>query len=68
MAEIQGKGALKAEATVDRVLKELSRVGFSDLRRVLDANGTMLRLEKWDDDTAAAGRFGRSGDRQHRRR
>ncbi|MCO6425608.1 MULTISPECIES: terminase small subunit [Sinorhizobium] len=54
VAEIQGKGALKAEATVDRVLKELSRVGFSDLCRVFDANGRLLRPEGWDDDTAAA--------------
>ncbi|MGK9282022.1 terminase small subunit [Sinorhizobium meliloti] len=54
VAEIQGKGALKAEATVERVLKELSRIGFSDLRRVFDANGRLLRPEEWDDDTAAA--------------
>ncbi|MDW9473157.1 terminase small subunit [Sinorhizobium meliloti] len=54
VAEIQGKGALKAEATVERVLKELTRIGFSDLRRVFDANGRLLRPEEWDDDTAAA--------------
>ncbi|WP_234841123.1 hypothetical protein [Sinorhizobium meliloti] len=48
MAEIQGKGALKAEATVERVLKELSRIGFSDLRRVFDANGRLLRPEERD--------------------
>jgi phage terminase small subunit len=54
LAEIQGKGALKAEATVERVLKELSRIGFSDLRRVFDTNGRLLRPEEWDDDTAAA--------------
>jgi len=54
VAEIQGKGALKAEATVERVLKELSRIGFSDLRRVFGANVRLLRPEEWDDDTAAA--------------
>ncbi|MGH0372567.1 terminase small subunit [Sinorhizobium meliloti] len=54
MVEIQGKGALKAEATGERVLKELPRTGFSDLRRVFDANNRLLRPEGWDGDTAAA--------------
>ncbi|WP_412550087.1 hypothetical protein [Sinorhizobium meliloti] len=66
MAEIQGKGALKAEATVERVLKELSRIGFSDLGRVFDAYGRLLRPE--ERDVSRRGRFGRSGDPQHRRR
>jgi phage terminase small subunit len=52
--EIKGRGALKAEATVERVLKELSRIGFSDLRKAFDASGRLLRPEEWDDDTAAA--------------
>lgn len=52
--EIVGKGAERAEATVERVLKELSRIGFSDLRRAFDTSGRLLRPEEWDDDTAAA--------------
>lgn len=52
--ELVGKGAEKAEATVERVLKELSRIGFSDLRRAFDSTGRLLRPEEWDDDTAAA--------------
>lgn len=54
VAELVNKGAEKAEATVERVLKELSRIGFSDLRRAFDVNGRLLRPEEWDDDTAAA--------------
>lgn len=61
----KSKGALKAEATVERVLKELSGIGFSDLRRVFDANGRLLRPE--ERDVSRRGRFGRSGDPQHRR-
>lgn len=45
VAEIQGKGALKAEATVERVLKEFSRIGFSDLRRVFGANVSCFDLK-----------------------
>lgn len=54
VSELVSKGAEKAEATVERVLKELSRIGFSDLRRAFDENGRLLRPEEWDDDTAAA--------------
>lgn len=54
VAELVNKGAERAEATVERVLKELSRIGFSDLRRAFDTNGRLLRPEQWDDDTAAA--------------
>lgn len=52
--EIVGRGAVRAEATVERVLKELGRIGFADLRRAFDPSGRLLRPEEWDDDTAAA--------------
>lgn len=54
VAEIVGRGAEKAEVSIERVLKELGRIGFSDLRRAFDENGRLLRPEEWDDDTAAA--------------
>jgi phage terminase small subunit len=44
----------RAEVAADRVLLELARVGFSDLRRVFDNQGRLRRPEEWDDDTAAA--------------
>lgn len=40
--------------TADRVLQELARLGFSDLRRAFDEKGNLKRPEEWDDDTAAA--------------
>ncbi len=42
-------------ATVKRVIRELARVGFSDLRKIMDPEtGRMLDPCEWDDDTAAA--------------
>lgn len=52
--ELVGKGAEKAEATVERVLKELSRIGFSDLRNVFTEGGHLRHPSTWDDATAAA--------------
>ena len=54
VAELVNKSAEKAGVTVERVLSELARVGFSDLRKAFDRNGRLLRPEEWDDDTAAA--------------
>lgn len=45
---------MKAEATVARVLEEMRRLGFSDMRKAFDANGNLKRPEDWDDDFAAA--------------
>lgn len=52
--EIVGKGAEKAEVTVERVLKELSRIGFSDLRNVFTEDGHLRHPSTWDEATAAA--------------
>ena len=52
--EIVGRGAVKAEATVARVLEEMRRLGFSDMRKAFDENGNLKRPEDWDDDFAAA--------------
>jgi len=54
LAELTEAGALRAEVTVERVLSELARIGFSDLRRAFDADGRLRRPEEWDDETAAA--------------
>lgn len=54
VAELVGKGAAKAETTVARVLQELGRIGFSDLRRVFTDGGHLRDPSNWDDDTAAA--------------
>ena len=35
VAEILGRGAERAEITVDRVLRELAKIGFSDIRKAV---------------------------------
>jgi phage terminase small subunit len=48
------KLARKAEISVERVLEEYRRIGFSDVRRLLDADGNLLPPANWPDDAAAA--------------
>lgn len=40
--------------TQDRVLEEIARIAFSDVRNVLDENGEVKSPKTWDDETAAA--------------
>ena len=54
VAELVGKGADKAEVTIARVLDEMRRLGFSDIRKAFDENGNLKPVSAWDDDTAAA--------------
>ena len=54
VAEIVNAGAERAEIDVARVLKELGRIGFSDLRKAFDESGRLLSPEEWPDDMAAA--------------
>lgn len=46
--------AERTQVTADMVVKELARIGFSDLRKVLSQNGSLLHPGEWDDDTAAS--------------
>jgi phage terminase small subunit len=54
VAELVHKGAEKAETTIARVLQELSRLGFSDIRRAFDEDGNLLAPSEWDDEFAAS--------------
>lgn len=54
VAELVGKGADQAEVSIARVLDEMRKLGFSDLRKAFDANGRLKRPEEWDDDFAAS--------------
>lgn len=54
IAIAQKKRSSRTEITQDRVLEELARIGFSDLRRAFDAHGNLLRPEEWPDDMASA--------------
>lgn len=54
VAEIVGRGSQRAEIDVAKVLQELGRIGFSDLRRVFTKGGRLIDPSNWDDETAAA--------------
>ncbi len=42
------------QVTVDRVVAELSRLAFLDIRKAFDENGNLKPITEMDDDTAAA--------------
>jgi len=45
----------KLEISVERVLREFARIGFSDIRKIFNKeNGNLINPSKLDDDTAAA--------------
>ena len=44
----------RTEITQDRVLQELARIAFFDLRKLYREDGSMKSPDEWDDDTAAA--------------
>jgi phage terminase small subunit len=46
--------AQRTEVTADRVLREVARIGLSDVRRLFTKTGTMKPIHELDDDTAAA--------------
>lgn len=46
--------AKRTEITADRVLTELAKIGFADVRNIFGAEETLLRPSDIDDDTAAA--------------
>lgn len=54
VSEAQEDRSNRTQITADRVLQELARIGFSDLRNMLTPNGSLLDPQDWDDDTAAA--------------
>jgi phage terminase small subunit len=46
--------ARRTGITQDRVLQELAKIGFSDIRKALTPDGNVQSPHDWDDDTAAA--------------
>lgn len=54
IAERQQKIAQKFELNTERVLQELSRLAFFDIRKLVDNTGAPKALSELDDDTAAA--------------
>jgi phage terminase small subunit len=45
--------AERVEITADNVLRELAKIGFGDIRRLVTASGGLRRLESLDDQAAA---------------
>lgn len=46
--------ARRTQVTADRVITEVARLGFADLRKLFDAKGGLLPVDQWPDDIAAA--------------
>ena len=51
--ELQGRSASRAELTAERVLREVSRLAFFDIRKIFNEDGTLKKVFELDDDTAA---------------
>ncbi len=54
IAEKRAHRSERTGITADRVLQELARVAFLDVRKLFNQDGTMKPLSDLDDDTAAA--------------
>lgn len=54
VAELTGKAAERAEIDVARVLKELVRLGTSDIRNAFTEEGQLKSPQDWSDDFAAS--------------
>lgn len=52
--EMTSKAAFANEVTVERVLREIARLAFFDIRKLVDEEGKPRPLQELDDDTAAA--------------
>lgn len=52
--ELLQKAAAANEVTTERVIREIARIGFFDIRKLLNPDGTPRPLHELDDDTAAA--------------
>lgn len=53
IAEGQKARSQRTEITADAVLRELARIGFSDVRRIFTPSGALLSPADMDEDTAA---------------
>lgn len=53
IAKAQAKRAERTHITQDRVLQELARIAFFDIRRLYHDNGTLKRPNELDDEAAA---------------
>lgn len=54
VSELTRQAAASNEITVERVLRELARLAFFDIRKLVNRDGAPRPLHELDDDTAAA--------------
>ncbi|MCQ8279876.1 terminase small subunit [Acetobacteraceae bacterium KSS8] len=55
IAAAQRRRSMRTGINADRVLTEIARLGFSDLRKAFSADGSrLLRPDEWSDDMAAS--------------
>lgn len=47
------KRSQRTEITADNVLRELAKIGFGDVRKLFNENGSLLPVNELDDNTAA---------------
>ena len=52
--ELQNRGLKRHDVTIDRILDEYAKLGFSDIRKVFDESGRLLRPHELPDDIAGA--------------
>jgi phage terminase small subunit len=51
---LQEKRSQRTEITADKVLKELAKIAFFDIRKAFDEDNNLLPIKSIDNDTAAA--------------
>jgi len=54
IAEARAGRSVRTEIIADRVVRELARIAFFDVRKAFNPDGTMKPLDQLDDDAAAA--------------
>ncbi len=54
ICKLQEERSERTEVTQDRVLLEIARLAFNDPRKAFDLNGSLLPVQEWPDEVAAA--------------
>lgn len=54
VSELQAEYIKANELSPEKVLKEWGKIGFADLREVVDDNGNLLPVKEWPDNVAGA--------------
>lgn len=54
LSKLMKERAERTQLTADRVITEVARLGFSDLRKLFDDKGALLPVTAWPEDMAAA--------------